>query len=106
LRERYDEFGFQTSNVVADKVGFLVGALRDVVSAEHVMLGMSFDVEKDEVSCLFGEKGKEPRFRIGMAVTMATPDQAAFLSGPGLVIDTTPLYAPGAVLHYLHKDFK
>jgi hypothetical protein len=104
LRERYDEFGFQTSNAAMDKVGLLVGALRDVVSKEYQMTGMEFDPGKEEVSCFFGENGKEALFRIRMRIEMKTPDQIASIQEPGLMIDTTRLYEPGAPLHYLRKD--
>ena len=104
LKERYDEFGFQTSNAPMDKVGFLVGALNDMVSPRYKLSGLKFDQDKEEISFLFADRRQNDLFATKMRIRAGTPGQVAADDAPGLVIDTTMLYAPGAKLHYLRRD--
>ncbi|MDD3375218.1 MAG: hypothetical protein PHY73_05800 [Candidatus Omnitrophica bacterium] len=101
LKERYDEFGFQTSNAPQDRFGFFVGALRDVLRKEYFFIGIKFDFEKDRFLCAIGDEQKRNPFVLSLDIQSRTLKDMEKFPENSLVVDTTTLYGPGGPLEYL-----
>ena len=101
LRERYDEFGFQTSSVPADRFGFFIGAFRDVLRKEYSFLGMKSDPKTEEFLCAVSDQKKENPFILNFKIYSKVSGEEIEFPENSLVIDMTKLYGPGGPLEYL-----